>query len=80
MLLICSRVHFRYTIELTMADVGQTELSGEQSRRCLVFKFDLMSYNKTVNDLISVNTRIDQPMKHDTQRLPLLIQLCTESN
>ena len=48
-----------------MADVGQTGLSGEQSRRCLVFKFDLMSYNKTVNDLISVNTRIDQPMKHD---------------
>ena len=49
-----------------MADVGQTGLSGEQSRRCLVFKFDLMSYiKKTVNDLISVNTRIDQPMKHD---------------
>jgi hypothetical protein len=24
-----------------------------------------MSYNKTVNDSISVNTRIDQPMEHD---------------
>ena len=24
-----------------------------------------MSYNKTVNDSISVNARIDQPMEHD---------------
>jgi hypothetical protein len=27
-----------------------------------------MSYNKTVNDSISVNTRIDQPMEHDIHR------------
>jgi hypothetical protein len=30
-----------------MADVGQTGVSGEQM---CYFKFDLMSYNKTVND------------------------------
>ena len=28
--------YFRYTIKLIMADVGQTGVSGEQSRRCLV--------------------------------------------
>ena len=30
------RSYFQYTIKLIMADVGQTGMSGEQSRRCLV--------------------------------------------
>jgi hypothetical protein len=55
-----------------MADVGQIEVSGEQSRAvCCYFKFDLMSYmDASVNIMFhGLNTMIDQPMEHNIHGL-----------